>query len=88
MRNRGIKGRNNIQDAYDDKQYKVVERLQDNVYGQLYYIVEALQEERPSTIVDRGKLLHRGDIARATQPVGQMKKLCYQVEKRLTNRKT
>ena len=62
LRNRGIKGRNKIQDAYDDKPYKVVDRLQDNVY-----VVEPLQREGPSKTVHRGELLHMGDIARATQ---------------------
>lgn len=33
MRNRGIKGRNKIQDAYDDKPYKVVNRLQDRSWS-------------------------------------------------------
>ena len=32
LRKRGIKGRYKIQDAYDDKLYKVINRLQDHVY--------------------------------------------------------
>ncbi|KAI0221522.1 hypothetical protein LSAT2_027162 [Lamellibrachia satsuma] len=61
-RNRGIKGRNKIQEAYDDKPYKVVDRLQDHVY-----VVEPLQTEGPTKTVHRNELLLMREIAQAIQ---------------------
>ena len=62
MRNREIKGWNKIQDAYDDKPYKVVDRLQDQVY-----VVEPLQTEGPTKTVHRNELLLMREIAQAIQ---------------------
>ena len=60
--NWGIKGRNKIQDAYDDKPYKVINRLQDHVY-----VVKPLQTEGSTKTVHRNELLFMREIAQATQ---------------------
>ncbi|KAK2188352.1 hypothetical protein NP493_135g04006 [Ridgeia piscesae] len=61
-RNRGVKGRNKIQDAYNDMPHKVIDRLQDHVY-----VIEPLDAEGPSRTVHRNELLLMGDIAQVLQ---------------------
>ena len=61
-RNRGRKGHNMDQDAYNDMLHKVIDRLQDHVY-----VIEPLDAQAPLRTVHRNELLPMGDIAQVLQ---------------------